>query len=79
MDYLETFAPVTRKESINVALALAAEQDMIMENVDVDTTFLYGEVKEVIYIDQPDGFAEKHHHDKKCLLNNLCMVQIKQQ
>ena len=69
VDYFETFAPVARKESINVALAIAAEQDMIMENVDVDTAFLYGEVKEVIYTDQPDGFADKQHHDKKCLLN----------
>ena len=40
-----------------------------MENVGVDTTFLYGEVKEVIYMDEPDGFADKQHHDKKCLLN----------
>ena len=42
---------------------------MIMENVYVDTAFLYGEVKEVIYRDQLDGFADKQHHDKKCLIN----------
>uniref|UniRef100_A0AAV1U4S9 Reverse transcriptase Ty1/copia-type domain-containing protein n=1 Tax=Peronospora matthiolae TaxID=2874970 RepID=A0AAV1U4S9_9STRA len=40
-----------------------------MENVDVDTAFLYGEVKEEIYMDQPDGFVDKQHRDKKCLLN----------
>ena len=42
---------------------------MIMENVDVDTAFLYGEVKEVIYMDQPDEISDKQHHDNKCLLN----------
>ena len=68
VDYVETFAPVARKESI-IAIALAAEQDLIMENVDVDTAFLYGEVKEVIYMDQPDGFVDEQHRDKKCLLN----------
>ena len=60
---------MARKESINVALALAAENYMIMENVDVDTAFLYGEVKEVIYMDQPDEISDKQHHDNKCLLN----------
>ena len=38
VDYFETFAPGARKESIKVALALAAEQDMIMENVDTNMT-----------------------------------------
>uniref|UniRef100_A0AAV1UZ15 Integrase catalytic domain-containing protein n=1 Tax=Peronospora matthiolae TaxID=2874970 RepID=A0AAV1UZ15_9STRA len=66
VDYFETFSPVAREESINVAIALAAEQDLIMENVDVDTAFLYGEVKEEIYMDQPDGFVDKQHRDKKC-------------
>jgi len=67
-DYFETFAPVARKESINVALALAAEQDLVIENVDVDTAFLYVEVKEEIYMDQPDGFEDAQQPNKKCLL-----------
>lgn len=56
------------EESINVALALAAEQGLVIENVDVDTAFLYGEVKEEIYMDQPDEFEDKLHLGKKCLL-----------
>ena len=28
-------------------------------------------------MDQPDGFADKQHHDKKCLLKKICMVQSK--
>ena len=40
VDYFEKFAPVARKESINVDLAPAAEQDLLMENVDVDSAFL---------------------------------------
>ena len=70
IDYFETFAPVARKESINVALAIAAEQDLLIENVDVNTAFLYGEVKEEIYMDQPDGFVDEEHLEKKCFLNN---------
>ena len=40
IDYTETFAPVTRKESINGVLAIAAAEDLDAENVDVDTAFL---------------------------------------
>ena len=69
VDYFETFAPVARKESINVAFALAAEEDLVIENVDVYIAFLYGEVMEEIYMDQPDGFVDQQHCDKKCLLH----------
>ncbi|GMF41846.1 unnamed protein product [Phytophthora lilii] len=68
IDYTETFAPVTRKESINTVLAIAAAEDLEAENVDVDTAFLYGEVKEEIYMDQPDGFEDQANTTKKCLL-----------
>nr|CCA21917.1 hypothetical retrotransposon [Albugo laibachii Nc14] len=46
---------MARKESINVALVLAADEDPLIENVDADTAFLYGEVKEEIYMNQPDA------------------------
>uniref|UniRef100_A0AAV1U5H8 Integrase catalytic domain-containing protein n=1 Tax=Peronospora matthiolae TaxID=2874970 RepID=A0AAV1U5H8_9STRA len=68
IDYNETFAPVAVKESINTVLAIAAAEDLEAENVDVDTAFLYGEVEEEIYMDQPDGFEDKGSPKKKCLL-----------
>ena len=75
IDYFETFAPVARKESVKVALAIAAEQDLLIENVDVNTAFLYGEVKEEIYMDQPDGFVDEEHREKKCFLTKHFMVR----
>ena len=59
IDYNETFAPVERTESINTVLAIAAAEDLTAENVDVNTAFLYGEVEEEIYMDQPDGFGDE--------------------
>ena len=64
----ETFAPVERTESINTVLAIAAAEDLKAENVDVNTAFLYGEVEEEIYMDQPDGFGDERSPTKKCLL-----------
>ena len=60
---------MARKDSINVALALAVEQDFMAENIDGDTAFLYGEVKGEIYMDQPDGFVDNQHVAKKCRLH----------
>ena len=77
VDYFETFAPVARKESIKFALALAAEQDIFMENDDVDTAFLYGEVNEVICLDQPDEFADKQHNARSVCPTKVCMAQSK--
>ena len=48
--------------------AIAAGEDLEAENVDVDTAFLYGEVDEEIYVDQPDGFEDEANPTKKCLL-----------
>ena len=57
-----------RTESINTVLAIAAAEDLKAENVDVNTAFLYGEVEEEVYMDQPDGFGDERSPTKKCLL-----------
>ncbi|GJT11960.1 retrovirus-related pol polyprotein from transposon TNT 1-94 [Tanacetum coccineum] len=32
--------------------------------MDVKTTFLYGPLKEEVYVNQPDGFVDPYHPDK---------------
>lgn len=68
IDFNEIFAPVARKESINAVLVIAASEDLEAENINVDTAFLYGEIDEEIYMDQPDGFEDQENPTKKCLL-----------
>ena len=63
--YFEMFAPVAWKESINVALALAADKDLVIEHVDVDTAFLFGEVKEEIFMDQPEGIKNRRQLEEE--------------
>ncbi|POM60507.1 Retrotransposon Tca5 Polyprotein [Phytophthora palmivora] len=58
VNYSETFAPVIRFETIRTAIYYAAHRGWLVLQYDVKTAFLYGELTEVIFIEQPPGFQE---------------------
>lgn len=58
IDYNETFASVVKPMSYKALFAVAASQDYEIEQMDVTTAFLYGEVEEEIYVEQPDGYDD---------------------
>ena len=45
--------------SICVVLSLLATLDLEVKQMDVKTTFLHGDLEEVIYMEQPEGFEAK--------------------
>ena len=55
-DYEETFSPVVRFDSVRVLLSVAAAQDMDTLQFDIKTAFLYGDLDETIYMEQPRGY-----------------------
>ena len=55
LDYFDTYSPVTRITSIRMLIALAAVHDLKIHQMDVNTTFLNGELEEEIYMEQPEG------------------------
>lgn len=57
IDYEETFSPVAKFESIRVLLSLAAKLNLKLEQMDVITAFLNGELDEDIYVEIPDGLG----------------------
>ena len=61
IDFEESFAPVARIEAIRIFLANAASQNMIVYQMDVKTAFLNGELKEEVYVSQPEGFVNLDH------------------
>ncbi|KAL1204478.1 Retrovirus-related Pol polyprotein from transposon TNT 1-94 [Cardamine amara subsp. amara] len=69
VDYNEIFSPVVRHTSIRALLAVVAHQDMELEQLDVKTAFLHGELKEEIYMTQPDGFQVPGKENHVCRLN----------
>ncbi|KAJ9552678.1 hypothetical protein OSB04_016723 [Centaurea solstitialis] len=70
IDYDETFAPVARLEAIRMFLAYAAYKDFTGFQMDVKTAFLYGHLKEEVYVAQPEGFVGKEHPDYVYVLDN---------
>ncbi|KAL4579862.1 hypothetical protein LXL04_016030 [Taraxacum kok-saghyz] len=57
LDYTKVYALVARLEDIRIFLAYASYMGFTVYQMDVKTAFLYGEVKEEIYVDQPPDFV----------------------
>ena len=64
IDYDEVFAPVARVETIRMVIALAASKNWEIHHLDVKTAFLHGELKEEVYVTQPEGFVIKGEETK---------------
>ncbi|GKE51677.1 retrovirus-related pol polyprotein from transposon TNT 1-94, partial [Tanacetum coccineum] len=61
IDFKESFAPVARIEAIRIFIANTANKNMTIYQIDVKTSFLNGELKEEVYVSQPEGFIDPDH------------------
>ncbi|GJR87532.1 putative ribonuclease H-like domain-containing protein [Tanacetum coccineum] len=64
IDYDEVFAPVARIEAIRLFLAYASFMGFIVYQMDVKSAFLYGTIKEEVYVCQPPSFEDPQFPDK---------------
>ncbi|GKB46174.1 retrovirus-related pol polyprotein from transposon TNT 1-94 [Tanacetum coccineum] len=89
INFEESFAPVARIEAIRTFVANAAHKNMMIYQMDVKMAFLNGELKEEVYVSQPEGFVDQDNPShvyklKKALYglkqappgNDLLLVQI---
>ena len=68
VDYLETFAPVVKLTTIRLICALAAANDWELEQMDVTTAFLNGDLDEDIYMQIPEGLRTPENEGMVCKL-----------
>nr|GEX19758.1 hypothetical protein [Tanacetum cinerariifolium] len=75
IDFEESFALVARIEAIHIFIANAAHKNMTIYQMDVKTAFLNGELKEEVYVSQPEGFVDQdnpsHVYQLKKVLYSL--------
>jgi len=56
INFDELFSPVVHYETAQLLLAIAALEDLDIQSVDIKTAYLYSDLDEEIYMEQPEGF-----------------------
>ena len=68
LDYHETFSPVARLSSIRVLFSIALDQSWPLHQLDVSNAFLYGDLDEQVFMEQPPGYVAQGESSEVCLL-----------
>ena len=69
IDFTKTYAPVARLESMRAILHIGAAMNWDIHQMDIKTAFLHGDLKEAIYMEQPEGGKEEGKEDWVCLMH----------
>ena len=68
LDYHETFLLVGRLSSIRVLFSIALDQSWPLHQLDVSNAFLYGDLDEQVFMEQPPGYVAQGESSEVCLL-----------
>lgn len=64
IDFVDTYSPVAKFASIRILMAVIAKMDLELNQLDVKTAFLNRELKEEIYMIQPNGSQNQGNEDQ---------------
>ena len=68
INYHEIFSPVVKHSSIRLLLEYIAMFNLELEQLDVKTAFIHGNLGDTLYMEQPPGFVAKGNENKVFLL-----------
>jgi hypothetical protein len=68
INYTETYSPMSGKDSFRIIMVLVKHYDLELHQMDVKTALLIGNLKENVYMAQPDGFATEGKEHMRCKL-----------
>nr|GEW13350.1 hypothetical protein [Tanacetum cinerariifolium] len=77
VNFEELFAPVARSEAVSLFIAYVVRKSFIVYQMEIKTAFLYGPLKEEVFVNQPDGFVDLYHPDKVYRLKKA-LYELKQ-
>ena len=68
VDFKETFSPISKKDSFRIIMSMVAHYDLELNQMDVKTTFLNGNLDKEVFIDQLEGFVVEGKEHMVCKL-----------
>lgn len=68
IDYDETFCPIVRFQSVRTVIVLGVQNGLKLHQMNVATAFLNGELKEEVYMKEPEGFETEGQEHLVCRL-----------
>ena len=68
IDFQDTFSPTLKICGFRMLVALATQHDLELHHLDVQTTFLHGDLDEELYLQQPQLFEDQSHPTHVCRL-----------
>jgi Reverse transcriptase (RNA-dependent DNA polymerase) len=77
VDYEETFAPVAKMNTVRTLISCAVNLGWDLFQLDVKNAFLYGDLKEEVFMEIPPGFGNEQLNDKVCRLKRS-LYKLKQ-
>ena len=60
LDCSSTYAPVCSIQSVRMVACITVEFNLIFDQMDVSTAFLYASIQEQVFVEQPPGFEVKN-------------------
>ena len=68
IDYLDTFSPVIKVTTIRLLLLIVVSKNWQIRQLDISNAFLHGDLTELIYMEQPQGFKDSAFPHYVCQL-----------
>ena len=69
IDYMETFSPISKKDSLCIIMALVTHCNFDLHKMDVKMTFFNGNLEEEVYMKQPKRFSTSKGEHLVCKIN----------
>ena len=69
LNYLDKYAGVIKQQAFKAIFAIATIKGYIIRKIDMKSAFTQGDLSDLIYLKQPEGYTDPNNQEKVLLLN----------